>query len=268
MDSTDRRSMSLLVVILVAAVLLSMLWSLSNTDFTEVNPLFGLPNQYHFLLITYLIPVLGSIITAVVFPRVLAPLFLSLKGTVMRGYSNAQIEVSHRRLRLKRWLSRAVLTSLLILGFITAIVNIIEPNLFMSPGEYNDFLVETGFPQYAPPVMISLSGFIAPIAFGLWAVSWVLEDSGIIHYDLPSAGANEYYEVEPVYRRYAGYLKGYSGLSSILFIGSVFLLFLQSGGMLESAAFTLLIPLFSVIQTIPGYLVYSQIGTSFLTRGL
>ena len=265
--NSDSRNAAVLLLITVLGVLVSVYYAFSNATWTLIIPLFNLPTTYHFLLVAIVIPMIGCILAAVILPRIIASLFMTFKRVTMHGYKNAYVPVNRGGLSLRRWLGRSLLLSLLILGLIAAVVNFIDPHLFMSAEEYSDFLSETGVPQFAPPVTITLAGLIAPLAFGLLAASWALEDAGIIHYSLPT-DESKLYEVEPVYRRLSSSLKGYAGLSSILFVISVAFTFWTLGGNMEGAIFTLLIPLFSVLQMIPGYLVYARLGSDYLRKGL
>ncbi|MFW9933163.1 MAG: hypothetical protein ACFFDR_10950, partial [Candidatus Thorarchaeota archaeon] len=121
----------------------------------------------------------------------------------------------------------------------------------MSPKEITEFPLDgisEEFFKYTPPVIITLTGLIAPIAMGFWAVSWILEDAGLVHYQF-SDDDSPLFEVEPVYLRLKGYLKGYAGLSSILFFLSMILIFYSVPAVLETAIFTTFIPMFSILQT-------------------
>jgi hypothetical protein len=138
----------------------------------------------------------------------------------------------------------------------------------MNIQQYTMFEEQTGFPQLAPPVTLSLAGFISPIAFGLWTVSWAMEDAGLMHYHLPESDDELLYEIEPVYRRYGNYLKGYAGVASIIFISWIIYLLWVADMNFDAVIFTLLIPVFSILQTIPGYFVYSRLSTNFLTSSL
>lgn len=267
MSDGNRRNGTVLLMLAIVGILVSVFYALSNATWTQITPLFNLPTAYHFLLVALVIPIIGCMITALVMPRILVPIFMVIKKVAKHKYRNAYVQISYDRLSLRRWIRRAFLLSLLILGLIAAVVGIIDPRLFMTPEEYTNFLAETGVPQFAPPVTITIAGLIAPLAFGILATAWIMEDAGLIHYYLPE-DRSELYEVEPVYKQFSNYIKGYAGLSSILFIISVAFIFLTSGGNYESAIFTLLVPFFSILQMIPGYLVYSRLGTDYLRKGL
>ncbi|MGY5877261.1 MAG: hypothetical protein RTU30_16030 [Candidatus Thorarchaeota archaeon] len=56
---------------------------------------------------------------------------------------------------------------------------------------------------------------------------------------------------------------------TLLFLVTVFFVFWNTGGVrYEDMLFTLLIPIFFMLQTIPGYLVYSKLGVDYLRKGL
>jgi len=148
------------------------------------------------------------------------------------------------------------------------LVNVIDPLQFMNLEQYVLFQEEIGLPQLSPPVTISLAGFIATIAFGLWAASWAMEDAGLMHYNIPESDDARLYEIEPVFGRYSSYLKGYAGLASLLFITWTLFLLLGANMNFQAVLFTVLMPVYSILQTIPGYFVYSRLSTSFLTSKL
>ena len=221
MTNGNGRAAAILGLFAIIGFVISILYAFSNPDWNTIIPIFGLQIPYHFLLLVFGIPMVGSIITAFLMPRLFAPIFLKGKRVRLSGYKDAYLPVTQNRLSIKQWFGRASLVSLLILGFIAAIVNIIDPLLFMTQVEYNEFIIETGLPQLAPPVIITLTGLIAPIAFGLFAISWIMEDAGLIHYSIPPEDEDKLYKVEPVHDSYSSYLKGYSGVSSLIFLISV-----------------------------------------------
>lgn len=268
MSTDNRRSIVTLALLPIIGLLISLVYAFGFSDWNNVTPLFGLLAPYNFLLVAFVIPMVGCIVTAILMPRLVAPLFLRIKGKVMPKYKNAYISIKPKTIRLRQWLGRALLTALLILGLLSILVNVIDPLQFMNPEQYTMFMEETGFPQLSPSITLSLAGFIAPIVFGLWATSWAMEDAGLMHYCLPESDDERLYEVEPVYRRYSSYLKGYAGLASLIFISWTLFLLLAASINFQAVIFTFLVPVFSILQTIPGYFVYSQLDTSFLTSKL
>ena len=268
MSTDNRRSIVVLALLPIIGLVISLIYAFVFSDWENITPLFNLTAPYRFLLVAFAIPMIGSIVTAVLMPRIVAPFFLRIKGKVMPKYKDAYINIEPKTLQLRRWLGRALLTALLILGLMSILVNVIDPLQFMNLTQYEMFLEQIGFAQLAPPVTLSLAGFIAPIAFGLWAASWAMEDAGLMHYSIPKSEDESLYEIEPVYRRYSSYLKGYAGLASLLFISWILFLLWNANMNFEAVVFTLLMPVYSILQTIPGYFVYSRLSTSFLTSKL
>ncbi len=269
MSENNRSSLLVLGILTIIGLAFSLYLAFSNMDMESLIPLFQVPGPYYFLLVVLVIPMVGSILTGLLLPRIIVPLYMSFKKIVMGGYKDAYVDINQNRLSLRRWFGRAFLTAFLILGLISAVINSADPQLFMTSEQYTEFLSEAGTALMTPPVIMGLAGLIAPIAFGLLAASWLLEDAGLLQYNLPEIDEAHLYEVEPTYLRYKGYLKGYAGVSSFLFLASVFLVFWNTGGVrYEDMLFTLLIPMFFMLQTIPGYLVYSKLGVNYLRKGL
>jgi len=267
-NAQDRRSAFTLAVLYVVSVALSALYALQNPDWSVPVPLFGLQTRYHFLLVVYVIPALGGIAAVVIMPRVIAPAYLRYKNTLLKGYRDVRVRVDAQPLNIDRYFRRMTLVALFVLSVLSTVTHYVDPLLFMTQEEYDRFVVEMGFPRFAPPVTITLSGLLIPVAIGLWATSWAMEEAGIFHYYDMGTERRIQMEVEPAYLRYNNYLKGYIGLSSVVFIATVAALFIIGGEAIEAAIFTLLIPLFAVVQSIPSYLVYSVTGREYLTRGL
>jgi len=50
----------------------------------------------------------------------------------------------------------------------------------------------------------------------IWAIMWTIQDSGLMHYQLPE-NLTRYQEIEPVYFKISGYIKGFSGITAFFF---------------------------------------------------
>jgi hypothetical protein len=264
----DRQSLVILIILFVIGIVLSIFFVMGSFTEPTVTPLLQLPTDIHFFVFGFVIPSIAGLFTVLILPRLILPLFLATKRVTNRKYKDAYVSINPSRLNLKRWLGRAILVSLLVIGLIAVLVNLVDPQLFMPAEQYADWLEVTDYPQYTPAVVFTLVGIISPVALGLWTVSWMMEDAGIVHYNLPDSMDEKAFVVEPVYLRYKDFLKGYAGLSSLLFIISIFFIFWSEGGSYETALFTLVIPLYSMLQTIPGYLLYSKLNIEFLRKGL
>ena len=188
-----------------------------------------------------------------------------IKQPITGQFNNAYIESGQNTYSLKLWLKRATYTALLCLGLISAIIEAFDPALFMS----EDNLTNLGeFALYSPPVTVALASLILPFALGLWATSWFLEDAGLIHYKVPPEGESGFYEIEPIHSRFNGYIKGFSGISSVIFLGVIFLQISSLVNEWENALFTLLVPFFTIVQMVPAYLIYLKMNKTSLRRDI
>ncbi len=230
-----------------------------------VVPLLGLPLETHILVTTFLWPVLGSILCAVLFPRLLVPLYLFLKKYIMPEFKDGEVQVDRTPATARTWLSRGLYVSLLVLGIEALLVGFFPFELLYTPAAllgYQGAGVDIRFTLSASGDMV---GLLTPIAVGLLSVGWALEDSGLVHYDLPEE-PNRLYEIEPTFRRYINYLKGYAGFSSVLFLFSIVFYFAVTIGpeRYVDAVFTILLPLQAILFAALAYLTYVKVNSSFL----
>ena len=247
---------------------IGLVFYLAFSDFSSDNAiiqLFGLPEPIHVLVTVLVIPIVGSFLSVIIMPRILTPLFVKVKQPMAGQFNNAYVESGEDSTSLKLWLKRAIYTALLCLGLISSIIGSFDPAIFMT----QDNLTNLGdLALYSPPVTVALASLILPIALGLWATSWSLEDAGLMHYKVPPEGESGFYEVEPIHSRFNGYLKGFAGISSVLFLVTIFLQISNLGDEWENALFTLLVPFFTIIQMIPAYFVYLRINKSYLRKNI
>lgn len=232
---------------------------------TVVIQLFGLPEPIHVLVTVLAIPIVGSLLTVIIMPRILYPIFVKVKQPMAGQFNNAYIESGQDSTTLKLWLKRAMYTTLLCLGLISAVIDSFDARLFMSEDNFTNL---QPYALYSPPVTVALASFILPLVLGLWATSWSLEDAGLIQYKVPATGDSGFYEVGPIHSRFNGYLKGFAGISSVLFFITIFLELAGLPGEWENALFTLLVPFFTIIQMIPAYLVYLRTNKDYLRKNL
>jgi hypothetical protein len=223
-------------------------------------PLLGLP-QALTLIILNLIAIVGSIIAVFLFPRVFTPLFLRLKGLIRRKYKDAYIEIQPRCFSRNMIIRRWIYIFLLELGILAFLVPAVNPALFLSldygPSYYESLGVP---PEYTIGVLMSLTSMTLPFVNGLWSIGWVMEDAGLMHYKFEKEERNRLYEIEPVYRNYSYYLKGYAGISSVLFLYNVVIAWVQvtSESRIEDIVISIFLPAIAIILSIPSYLIYGK----------
>ena len=204
----------------------------------------------------------GSIIAVFLFPRIFSKLFLKVKSKIRWKYKDAYIEYTPKPLKLYKFAFRAVYLFLLELGFLVFILPFIDPSIFLSESygvEYYEG--ELGVPAvYTVPVLLSLVFLTVPIVVGIWSVGWAMEDQGLMHYKFDDRPGRELYEIEPIHINYTNFLKGYAGISSILFLIQVAITWasVTSEFRLSDLIFTILMPAIIIVIAIPAYILYSK----------
>ena len=112
-------------------------------------------------------------------------------------------------------------------------------------------------------VSTAVVGLLTPVAVAILSVGWSFEDAGLVHFDIPKDNTR-LYEIEPIFRRYNSYVKGYAGLSSLLFLLAIVTYFAFFPGRFIDAIITLILPLTTVLLTPLAYYTYVKTNTSFL----
>lgn len=256
-----------------------VMWPRMSTD-TGIVPLFGLPSVYHRLLIYTVCPVVLSIFTILVFPRVFAPLYLRLKSMGGKKYKNAYIGRQANCMTPRKWIWRGVMVFLLSMGISSTLMEVgfLHPLAFIEMGRWGEVVSQYGvFAIYQMDVFFGAFCLVSFIVAGLWSIGWSFEDAGLIHYHLPENPMDEFFEVEPVHFRYNTWLTGYAGLSALFFyLGAVFFyVFIPHHGgsfdlegRITELFFIFAASLLTPVMLAPAYITYWWIGTNFLRKGL
>ncbi|MHA1282762.1 MAG: hypothetical protein ACTSQP_09690 [Promethearchaeota archaeon] len=238
----------------------------------EYVPISGLDLQTHLLIYGFLIPIIISIIVVIVFPKLFAPLFLKLKGLIYWRYKNAYIKKTNTILTKKVFFKRGLYLVLFTMGLYALISPNIDYSLFLTQESIKNYQKLGINPVYSLTVVGIFIGILFPISLGFWSVGWALEDAGLMHYKIQDERkGKELYEIEPIYLKYTNYLKGYAGISSIIFVIQISMHFIAVGGEYISDAFLIIIILFTVFPLIiPAYLAYAIImgENSYLRKNL
>jgi len=237
----------------------------------------GLPNGAN-TAVLMIWAFVGSIVFAFLFPRILCPLFLKVKNKVRWRYKDAYIQTTRMPLSKRKLITRSIYLFLLALGLLSFLLPLIDPVDWLPDGQkaIKYYEGELGVPgEYVVTVMSSMIFIIAPFTVGLWSVSWVMEDAGLMHYKFDDRKGRELYEIEPIHINYSSYLKGYAGISSIFFLIQVAITWSQiteSTGESRTSdiLFTVLQPLLIILLCLPAYLIYAKFGSKadYLTKDL
>ncbi|MFX1370121.1 MAG: hypothetical protein ACFFAY_16140, partial [Promethearchaeota archaeon] len=210
----------LIMMIFIEAYVIGRYW-LSVFGSQDV-PITGLPATLNYIILWLAWPLIGGVIATTVFPRILAPVYLRLKGGLWRTYKNAYLELDPPPLTPMRLAKQFILMALLTMGLTSVVVSYINPQPFFVPSLYNQVIAAGLNPSIHLVFVASVAGIVVPISVGLWSVSWSLRNASLVHHKFPEPSSGELYEVEPIHLKYESLLKGYAGFSSLLFIMVLF----------------------------------------------
>ncbi|MHA1293157.1 MAG: hypothetical protein ACTSQJ_10855 [Promethearchaeota archaeon] len=241
-------------------------------DKYDYVPISGLDIMTHIIIFTFLIPIAISLIIVILFPRLFTPLFLKLKGLIFKRYKNCYIEKRNTILTKKVFFKRGLYLVLFTMGLYALICQSIDYSIFLTQSSIDNYHKVGVNPIYSLTVVGIFIGILFPISLGFWCVGWALEDAGLMHYRIQDERVGrELYEIEPIYLKYTSFLKGYAGISSIIFVVQISIHFFNVGGEYMFDAFAIIILLFVVfLLLIPAYLMYAKVmgDNSYLRKDL
>jgi hypothetical protein len=224
-------------------------------------PMLDWGSDMTYLLLWVLVPLIGSILAAVVVPRVLTPLFLVVKKIIRPGYHDGYVPMEVSSFGGRKMVMRLIYVYLLIVGLLTTLISLIDPQPFLPPDVYTSGIA----PQYNISFIFCIAGLAAPISVALWSVGWALEDAALIHYKLPPKDSGKLYEIEPVSRSYSSYLKGFASFSTVLSLLVIFNYFIGIS-MPFDAVSVYLVPFHAMLATVPSYFLFGKMGSKWLRK--
>src|SRR6056297_746351 len=218
-------------------------------------PVSGMDSLTHGFVFALFVPFIVSILTALFFARFISPLFLRIKNKALaHKYTTAYFKRKPQPYDKKTLIKRLLFTILLAFGFLSFVFGTVQPENWISPEDKCSY-EERGLDyQYHVDLFLPMFGIVYPIAVGLWAISWALEDSGLMHYVFRD---NDYFDIEPVYVRYNTYVKGYAGIGALLF--AVEWPLEQLNNSATDALFIFAALLISIGCFFPAYIVYVKV---------
>lgn len=257
--SDKKLAIALLIFAIIDYAIIITMLLLGQVTTVDTVPLFGWESTMTYLVIWILVPVVSGILGVLIVPRILAPFFMFLKKILNLGYHDGYVDVEVKPLRGKKMGPRLIYLYLLIVALSVIFGSIFEPLQFIP-------ISSTAIdPQYDLVFIWCMVGIAAPLAASLWAVGWAMEDASLIHYKIPSREAGDLFEIEPIYKTYSSYLRGFASISTLLSLVVIFNFYLD-GGNLFSAASAFLIPFNGMLSTIPAYFLYAMIGQKWLRK--
>lgn len=268
MSSKKHVAITALSVISYIALSLLLFYQVIYLGFLEessVVPISGLLDWQHAALFILIWPLLGSIILIPIIPRIVVPLFTKTKmSDVREGF----IELDSDPLLFRTVVSRAIFTFLLVMGLESTIIPLFELTLFIPAGEYAEWLVAPYVPLHLHPnIFIVTAGMLFPIAISIFACVWTLEDSGLVHYDLPD-DISKYQEISPVYSKLSNYLKGFAGFSALIYYISAIIEMIEFGTEQLTFKWVAFVSVIVFVWALVGILIYSKLNRNWVRKGL
>lgn len=224
-------------------------------------PILNWDSSMTYLIFWVGIPLFGSIIAVLLIPRILTPLFMRIKKLLRRGYSDGYVDTEISPLNGGKMIMRLVYIYLLVIGLLTTLSSFLDPLQFLPTGGPPSPID----PLYDISFIFCIAGIAAPISVALWSVGWTLEDAGLLHYNLPSKDSGKLYEIEPVFRSYTSYLKGFASFSTVFSLIVIYNYFLNAGYFFDAIS-VFLVPFHAMLITVPAYFLFSAIGSKWLRK--
>ncbi len=271
-NNKDKISKLIIYILGVIALIMGITSASNESHQGQTMEFTGLEYNTHMLIFGFLWPSLVTIVCIVLFPLIFIPAIMFLKNKVWSKYKNGYVDTGSLELDPNLFFKRAIFLFLLIMGLNAALVSmgIIDPALLTS-----DALVEQSYigrpesiaaykenPLYYSRTFGGLSLLILPFAVGLLSISWTMKDIGLMHYKIPNNKKDKLFEIEPTYIKFNSMIKGYAGISSIIFFVTA-LSFYVSINDTERIIFVLLETFIMMFFMVPAYLIYIKLNPMF-----
>ncbi|KKM65881.1 hypothetical protein LCGC14_1486810 [marine sediment metagenome] len=261
----DKRNKIIILILFIVSQIASVVGILTGRVY-ETVPLTSMPYSLHILVFYIIWPLLLSIIFAIIFPLIIIPLFMMIKRIVWSRFQDCYVEMGELTLHFKTFIKRGIYISLMIIGIIITISDLIDPALFLPQGKLEGTLFPENLLLFDYDVITALSFLILPFVVGIWAVGWAIEDAGLMHYKFPKENEKILFEIEPVHLKYNGLVKGYAGVSSVIFLITAISIYLKiSPGNIGAVIVTILLMMFNAA---PSYLIYLKVSQAVFRKKL
>lgn len=200
------------------------------------------------------------------------PLFLFIKNKIWFQYENTYIELPRENeLDVKKLVKRFIYLFLLVMGMSAMFLNmgLFGPADFLTDQQRKYWIQQQGIDNslYIGDIFATITSLALPIAVGLWSIGWALEDCGLMHYKLPETEEKMLFEIEPVYRKYQSIVKGYAGISAILyFVSAVSYHIVRESGRIMDVLQLIGSSVMIVFIVVPSYFLYLFLIKKFLKK--
>jgi len=264
---TERKKLvKILIIYIIGFVIFNIIMILQILSVERqpgIVPISGLTEELHMLIFFFILPPLLSIAAVLIFPRIFPALLLKSKKIVYKRYKDAFIETDLNAFTSKKVIIRLIYIFLLTLGFLAIVLPLMSQGvarMFINTGTVEFYEKEGLDLRFVLPVLMTITfSFIFPIVIGLWSIGWALADAGLVHYSGLEGQKERYdklFEIEPTHMKYNNYLKGYAGISSVVFLISLAIYFAGFQGRGSDVITVILIPAISILYSILPYLIY------------
>lgn len=277
--SEHKRAVAVALMVYIVYQILFLLFVTMTLETEGIVPMFGfgigpgLLKPVHNLVNFILWPLLGSIAFALLFPRLVAPIYMKIK-TFRKKYTNAYLSWETSSLNIREVLIRGILLLLLTIGLNATLLEagILRPTFFLTHDSVGNLILDNPevLLKYNMDAFFGAIFLLCPFAVGLWSCAWAFEDASIIHYHFGNKQGESFFEIEPLHFRYNALLGGYAGLSALFYyFGAIYYYWFAFGLEKLMDLFFLGIAGFMVtFVMIPAYLLYWWIGSKHLQKGL
>jgi hypothetical protein len=271
MEKKEKRNILILTIIALIVIIYSIGRSFSQGEKAmSIVPISGLPLELHLFLLNAIWPLVGSIVFIVIFPLLLTPVFLKLKKIIWRKYDDSYVYLEEKEFNMKKFVKRTIYVFLLTFGLCATVVGRLDLTLFVSEASRGYWIDDIGMTlEYTPDAFQGLASLLYPLVIGIWAIGWILEDASLMHSKVPKENKKMLFEIEPVHLKYNAIIKGYAGITAILYFIGAFAFYVSMPEGALSQAFSLIS--FGVLSTfifIPAYLLYWKLLRPMLIKYL
>ncbi len=266
MDKKEKRTSLILIILyfLFLSILFLIIVFFQNPEYANsIVPISGLPQSTHYAVFLFTLPYGLALLFVFIFPIIFIPIFVKLKNLIFRNFENGYVNVNLEKptINFKQYVKRSIYVALLAIGLLATFSTFLNFNQFVSERQL-EYLQEKGIPvQYSSDGFLAVLFIFFPFVIGLWSISWVMEDLGFIHYKLPEEKTNVLFEIEPMHLKYTQILKGYAGISAIIYYVAVLIFYIMNPGkgtITDLVFMFMAIPLW-IIMSFPFYFVYRMI---------
>ena len=263
----------ILFILYLLALILSIGFALGQGQKAQsIVPITNLPLETHLLIFSVLWPNIASIMFIIIFPLIFVPLFIKIKNKIWFQYKNSYVDIPSELFNVRKFFKRAIFVFLLTMGLSATLISsgFIRVKDFLTEDQEGYWVGEIGIdnPLYIQDIFVNIAFIVYPIAIGILAIGWAIEDAGLIHHKLPSENVRTLYKIEPLHLEYKNIISGYAGITAIVYYVSFIAYYFAISLRDISAIMGILVatPILLIFTFVPAYFIYSLISKKYLVK--